>query len=207
MAKFDKVVKTYDTPIFQIYYLWVHKKCLSFIKNYIRGGFKILDVACGTGNFLKKLKKINDNIKIFGIDECVGMVDVARKKVPTGDFKVSDAGELPFGDNSFDLVSIIDAFYYFQDKGKTISECSRVLKPGGFLFLFYPAMDLLPNFFLDAIKISSRLLLYNLEEDSTFLPIKELVATAERNGFKLVKKKISFMHRLILFQLEVDNHP
>ena len=200
MSRFDRVVKIYDTPIFQLYYLWAHKKCLNLMKNYVKGDSKILDVACGTGNFLKKLRKINSNIRIFGIDDCEGMVNAARKKVPSGNFMVSDAGRLPFDDNSFDLVSIVDAFYYFQDKEKVISECSRVLKPSGFLFLFYPAIDLLPKLFLDVVKISSKSVFFNLEKDSTFLPINELISTAERNGFKLAKKKIKFMHRLILFK-------
>lgn len=204
MSRFDRAVKIYDTPIFQLYYLWAHKGCLNFIKNCIKGDFEILDVACGTGNFLKKLSKINSNIRIFGIDDCEGMVNAAKKKVPDGNFRVSDAGRLSFNDNSFDLVSIVDAFYYFQDKEKVISECYRVLKPGGFLFLFYPAVDLLPKLFLDMVKISSKLFLFNLEKDSAFPPIKGLISTAERNGFELVKKKINFMHRLILFKKALE---
>ncbi|MCX6720957.1 MAG: class I SAM-dependent methyltransferase [Candidatus Staskawiczbacteria bacterium] len=199
-SKFNKVARIYNTPIFQFYYLFAHKSCINFIKNTIKDNYKILDVACGTGIFLKKINKIKSGLHLSGIDNSEQMISIANKQQDVISFGVASAEKIPFEDNSFDLVTIIDAFYYFQDKKAALSECSRVLKPNQYLFLFYPAFDILPKFILKQIQITSRLLFFNLEEYSALPRLSEVEKIATENHLKTIKKKMLGMHRFILFK-------
>ncbi len=200
MSTFDRVAKHYNNLFFQWFYLWAHKRCISFIKDCIKKNSKILDVACGTGNFLGRLEKLNIGLELFGLDESQGMIVKACKKFKNINFLIDNAENLPFTKNYFDLLTIIDAFYYFKNKEKIISECSRVLKSGGYLFIFYPAMDLFPRIFLKTIKIFSKLFFFNLEKDTNFISFQELKNLTKRYGFKLIKKELKSLNWFFLFQ-------
>lgn len=198
--KFDKVAHIYNTAVFQFFYFFAHGACLKFLQPYIKDNFNILDIACGTGIFLKKISKKNNSTKLFGIDNSKKMISVANKIPSNITFKVADAESLPFDDNSFDLITVIDAFYYFQNKEKVLKECFRILKPNCQLFIFYPAADILPKFIFNLVKITSKSLFFNLEEYSEFISIKALEKLADSAGLTIVKKKIKILHRFILFK-------
>lgn len=195
--KFDKVAKIYNTPIFQLYYLWAHRACINFLKDYLKDNFKILDIACGTGVFLEKIAKEKEGLQLFGIDNSQGMISVANQRHNTINFEVASAEKIPFENNFFDIVTIIDAFYYFQDKEKSLQECSRVLKPNQHLFIFYLAVDTFPKFILKLIRLESKLFFYNTEEYSTFPTMQEFKKMAERSDLQIVAGKIQKLHRFI----------
>ncbi len=98
----------------------------------------ILDLATGTGDWIKELLKM-DAGKITGADIAEDMLFVARSKFshhPQEDiivFKEEDAENLSFEDNSFDLVTIGFGVRNFENITKGIAEIHRVLKPGGFI--------------------------------------------------------------------------
>jgi len=198
--KFDSIARIYNTPIFQLYYLWAHRACINFLKNNVKDDFKILDIACGTGIFLKKIKQVKTNLQLFGIDNSEKMIATAEQYSNKINFKVSGAEKIPFEDNSFDLITIIDAFYYFQDKEAVLKECGRTLKTDGHLFIFYPANDLFPKFILNQIWAASKFLFFNLEEYSEFLKVNEVKKMANTANLELVFKKNKLMHRFILFK-------
>lgn len=198
--KFDRVAGIYNTPIFQLYYLWAHRACFRFIKKYICDNFKILDVACGTGIFLKKLSKKNGALRLFGTDNSLKMINTAKKNCGAINFLQADAEKIPYENSSFDLITIIDAFYYFQDKEKVFEECSRVLKKNRHLFIFYPAFDLLPSYFLEKTKVYSKRYFFNLEENSYFLKRKEMAALAAKFNLEPIIIKTGKMHSFLLFQ-------
>jgi len=58
-----------------------------------------LDVACGTGYLTRHLRG-----EVTGVDQSARMIEIARARVPHGEFLVADALELPFPDDSFDRV-------------------------------------------------------------------------------------------------------
>jgi len=198
--KFDKVSGIYNTLIFQfIYFYIIHPLSFWFIKKNIKENYKILDIACGTGIFLKKIQNKYKNLQCFGIDNSEKMIGVAKKNENI-QFLVAEADKIPFQNNSFDFVTIIDAFYYFPDKNKAIQECSRVLKQNGYLFIHSPAIDIFPNFLIYQIKLISKFLFFDLEDCSSFLKIKELKKIAEINHFKEIRRKNILLNRLFLFQ-------
>ena len=94
----------------------------------------ILDVACGTGNFLlAQTEYFPDNrIKWHGCDLSPDMLSVAKAKLTKAiELTTADASDLPYRDEQFNFVSCNFAFHHFQDKVRCISQFHRILKPGG----------------------------------------------------------------------------
>ncbi len=101
-------------------------------------GFHLLDLATGTGDQLFTLCEGKTPIaRAVGLDRAEKMLDVARKKLDKFrttaeiEFAVGDATDIPFPDNSFDIVSISFGIRNVPDYRKALREIYRVLKPGG----------------------------------------------------------------------------
>ena len=97
---------------------------------------QILDVATGTGDLAIALTKANPE-SIMGIDISNGMLEVGRKKIKEKGLneiitlQQADSEDLPFADNTFDVVSVAFGVRNFENLEKGMSEIRRVLKPGG----------------------------------------------------------------------------
>lgn len=193
MANFDKIAPFFDNYLIQFCYRRAHQQCLDFIKNYIKDNTRILEIGCGTGNFLHRLEKMNKNFEVFGIDESGKMIEIARRKFQNINFQEGLAENLPFVDNYFDFIVIIDAFYYFEDKNKVIAECFRVLKPNGFLFLYTPSID---QFLSKVLVWLSKL--SPTESKSKHLCYKDLKLLIRDVGFQIIEKKLSPWPFLVL---------
>jgi SAM-dependent methyltransferase len=92
-------------------------------------GTTLLDIGCGGGG--SSILAYNRGALVSGIDPAEGLLKFARKRVPSGDFRVGDMENLPFDDNSFDLVFAANAVQYSEDRINALKEFSRVCKPGG----------------------------------------------------------------------------
>ena len=103
----------------------------------ITDGMKILELGCGNGAlWTENLDRLPLQITITLSDISEGMLRDARRNIGTEDvrfdFRVIDCHELPFEDNSFDLVIANHVLFYCKDIGKACGEIARVLKPDGF---------------------------------------------------------------------------
>jgi demethylmenaquinone methyltransferase/2-methoxy-6-polyprenyl-1,4-benzoquinol methylase len=104
----------------------------------VDGGSHWLDVCSGTGELAGYLNRYSRNgTKIFAADFSYPMLSLARAK-PFGNkinFTLSEAGKLPFGDGTFDLITISYATRNLNSTPEGLlhhfSEFNRVLKPGG----------------------------------------------------------------------------
>lgn len=96
----------------------------------------VLDVASGTGEpGISIAAKIGQG-KIIFTDLSIGMLEIARANALKAEIKnfetlVCDVSELPFEDNTFDIVSCRLGFMFFPDMQIAANEIARVLKPGG----------------------------------------------------------------------------
>jgi ubiquinone/menaquinone biosynthesis C-methylase UbiE len=136
----DKTMSIYyPKNYFQNYtqkYGCVSEKDLASIIRYlppIHPDSTILDLACGSGVLGERLKSSNHDITILGADICLPLLKWAV--FPTCQ---SDAGHLPFKDAAFDGIVAAAAFHHFPDIDVVLNECSRCLKPGGFLLAYDP---------------------------------------------------------------------
>ncbi|CAG8522638.1 7073_t:CDS:2 [Funneliformis mosseae] len=102
----------------------------------IQGGYKVLDIACGSGAWLLDLSTRYDNSHFFGID--FQEVYPQEIKPPNLKFTKADILEgLPFPDNEFDFVRQ-DSMSHVLQRNQwefVLSEIVRVTKPGGYIEL------------------------------------------------------------------------
>jgi demethylmenaquinone methyltransferase / 2-methoxy-6-polyprenyl-1,4-benzoquinol methylase len=103
-------------------------------------GSDALDVCCGTGDLALELRRrIGPDGRVVGCDFSEPMLELARRK--SGDqglpveFGWADALELPYGDASFDAVTIGFGARNLADLERGLSEMARVLRPGGRLVI------------------------------------------------------------------------
>lgn len=96
----------------------------------------ILDVGCGIGGSSLYLAE-KFGAKVTGITLSPVQANRAKERAQAAglqartDFQVANALEMPFADNSFDLVWSLESGEHMPDKVKFLQECKRVLKPGG----------------------------------------------------------------------------
>jgi ubiquinone/menaquinone biosynthesis C-methylase UbiE len=92
-------------------------------------GRQALDVGCGTGHHLARLRAQGwDAAGVDGSDE---MLAEARRANPDADLREADVGALPFDDGRFDLALCIEVLRYLPDPSNCIAEMARVVRPGG----------------------------------------------------------------------------
>jgi SAM-dependent methyltransferase len=66
-----------------------------------------------------------------GIDASLPTVEIARERVPEGEFRVGELEALPYPDDSFDVVTGFCSFQYAADPVHALREARRVARPGG----------------------------------------------------------------------------
>jgi demethylmenaquinone methyltransferase/2-methoxy-6-polyprenyl-1,4-benzoquinol methylase len=103
-------------------------------------GSDALDVCCGTGDLALALReRIGPDGRVVGSDFSEQMLELARRK--SGDrglaveFGWADALELPYGDASFDAVTVGFGARNLADLDRGLAEMARVLRPGGRLVI------------------------------------------------------------------------
>jgi hypothetical protein len=96
----------------------------------VRGGDRVLDVACGTGALtLAAAEIVGPSGSVVGLDANPEMLAVARHKPVPVEWLEGKAEALPFPDDSFDAVVSQFGFMFFEDTSKALREMMRVLKP------------------------------------------------------------------------------
>ncbi|MCX7546585.1 class I SAM-dependent methyltransferase [Xanthomarina sp. F1114] len=95
---------------------------------------KLLDIGCGTGDFLETAK--NDSWNIFGIEPNKQARDIANKKTKNAVFNVEQL--LEFEKNSFDVITLWHVLEHLPNLEKQISNLQELLKPEGTLVIAVP---------------------------------------------------------------------
>ncbi|MHB9022005.1 MAG: class I SAM-dependent methyltransferase [Halothiobacillus sp.] len=102
---------------------------------------KILDVACGTGDWLIACEK--NGARPHGVDLSEKAVSVCRKCMPEGVFFVTSADFLPFESDYFNMVSCLGSLEHFLTPELAINEMLRVGKEDAFFLFLVPNKDFL----------------------------------------------------------------
>ncbi|WP_374432254.1 class I SAM-dependent methyltransferase [Tabrizicola sp.] len=92
-------------------------------------GQRLLDMGCGSGMFASLASAVG--LTVAGIDAAPPLLDIARKRVPGGDFRKGDLETLPHAEASFDLVTGFNAFQFAASPARALVEAARVVRPGG----------------------------------------------------------------------------
>jgi ubiquinone/menaquinone biosynthesis C-methylase UbiE len=114
-----------------------------------------LEIAAGTGRVTRHIReRIPVSAKLIASDISEEMLSEAKKKLSQldVDWQIIDAQQLPFEDNSIDLVVCCFGYMFVPDKAKAFAEAYRVLRPGG--LLLFTTWDKLEH---NAVSYTSRL--------------------------------------------------
>ena len=101
-------------------------------------GARILDIPCGGGVALRGLKP-GQGVEYVAADIAQAMLDrtmeAARERGVADQVepRIADVGDLPFADESFELVVTFTGLHCFPDPARAVIEMARVLRPGGVL--------------------------------------------------------------------------
>ena len=106
----------------------------------LHAGERVLDVACGTGT--AALVAARHYAEVTGIDLVPELIDRAEQRAHAEgneiDLRVADAQDLPFEDDSFDVVLSIYGVQFAPDQQRAANELLRVCRPGGRIGLAGP---------------------------------------------------------------------
>lgn len=166
----EKVARLY-TPIQEKSNKEIYKIVIDHCEKYFTGSERVLELACGTGQFtfylchkVKCWEATDFSEKMVAETEKrsesvlkeLGNIDYKSKLK----FSVKDATNLPYEDNTFDIVLIANALHIMPDPERALSEIRRVLSPSGFLIA--------PTFVYDGKVNRLRLFIMNIAGFKTF---------------------------------------
>jgi ubiquinone/menaquinone biosynthesis C-methylase UbiE len=150
---------------------------------------RLLDVGGGTGRVSSAIHDLVDQVIVA--DVSFGMLDKADRSLlkPV----CSGSESLPFADNSFERVIMVDALHHVIHHADTAREMFRVLKPGGVLVIEEPDIR---TFGVKLIALAEKLLLMrshflDVDQIVRLFPDSEKTIRAEDgNAWVIVKKKM-----------------
>jgi ubiquinone/menaquinone biosynthesis C-methylase UbiE len=134
----DEIAAGYDRIAEKVFVSpWFYDEVLDVVREW-RGD--VLEIGVGQGVVLKNIgSRGGRNItSLTGVDVSERLMEMARKNVPEAKIIKGDAEALPFQDQSFDIVVMVDVFQYLLDFGKALGEVHRVLRPEGKLLITVP---------------------------------------------------------------------
>ena len=138
----DESARLYDTQVEVLFSGTANamrRQCIVPIAEFLRGRdqrkLRLLDVACGTGRFLRFLKEAFPRLELTGLDLSPPYLDEARRYLApySAAFEIGKAEALPFPSSTFDLVTSIYLFHEVPREVRRLiaGEFARVLKPSG----------------------------------------------------------------------------
>ena len=157
----------------------------------------LLDVGCGTAYLIDMLSK-EHRARYVGLDLSVEMINQAKaKKMDGAEFVAGKSDELPFEDNTFDVVTCSQSFHHYPDTDKAMQEVLRVLKSGG----IYILSDTGVGFFKMPGVIFGNFLYQRFGNtgDCNVSYLNKSIRDLKRNGFEIVKgeKVTTFIYTVI----------
>ena len=174
---------------------------IDFVKSK-ENKLNFLDIGTGSGEFIKTIKYNIPELNITCSDISKAYLDVAKKKLKKfTDIKFNNckAEDLPFDNNSFDIINSVYLFHEVPSaiRAKIFSEVSRVLKKDG-IFVLTDSLQLGDNNILDPLL---EFFPYSTHEPYYSKFIREdLIRIAEKFGLKMYYSKNAYLTKTIAFQ-------
>ncbi len=118
-------------------YVWRRgqERRLELIRRYVPlEGRRILDVGCGLGMYVARFRQFSE--EVYGVD--VDPEKVAQASLSLPNIYQAAAEDLPFPDNTFEVVVLNEVLEHVQDDRKAVAEAYRCLQNGGHMIVFVP---------------------------------------------------------------------
>jgi len=164
---------------------WVTDPLEKEAKNFPEGS-TILEIGCGTGNYIIALTKRLPNYTYKGLDLSVEMLKAAKSRSDTIEFKLGNADiGFPYPDNDADTAYLVDVIHHISDYRTFFNECFRVLKPDGSLLIVTDSDETMRR--RSSIKYFPEQLEIEL---GRYPKVEELHNHAQKSGFQLAGSDI-----------------
>ena len=136
ISEFAKAAKNYENDKAGIYKM-CRRDYPPILAEIQKGSFEtMLDAGCGTAPMLSLLTRKYPNAHFTGLDLTPEMIKQAKaKKLKNTEFVVGDCENMPFENESFDIVINSQSFHHYPDPQAFFCEVARVLKSGGKLIM------------------------------------------------------------------------
>jgi ubiquinone/menaquinone biosynthesis C-methylase UbiE len=195
---FDKQAPVYDDTNTILYSKYGKISCEN-IYNHLKDKEykKLLDIGCGTGYLIDMLAKEYD-AEYTGLDLSTEMIKQAKSKnIKNAIFVEGRSAELPFDDNTFDIVTCSQSFHHYPETDKPMKEARRVLKQGGLYILSDTGVG---PFKMLGVRLDDFLYRhFSNTGDCNISYMEKTIKDMERNGFMIVKaeKVTTFIYTVI----------
>jgi len=128
---FEKLASTYTKYKKRFSYYW--NDIISYLNYFLTQDLSILDIGCGTGDTLNKLK----GKRKLGIDISPKMIEQAKKNYSNIEFQVMDAENITI-EEKFDVILLSNVIGYFENVQDILSSLKKVCKPNTrIIFTYY----------------------------------------------------------------------
>lgn len=140
---------------------------------------RVLELGSGNGDMLRLIR--DKGAIVTGLDLCPAMI----KQCDGLDVKMGNACNIPFPDNTFNVVIAIESFMHFDSQKKALEEIARVLKPKGIVFIqadelfHYSIFKKIPYYIANVLRYGSK-----LEHKNTVNGLKMMFEEASLQAIK-----------------------
>ena len=132
----------YETELSHWWYRVRRKILLDLMRKQVLNRIqrpKILDVGCGMGALLKELENVG---VVHGVDISQEALDFCKKRGITN-VSLGNITKIPYPDNCFDVVLVLDVLEHVDDDTRGIREMRRIVKSNGTIIVFVPTFQFL----------------------------------------------------------------
>lgn len=117
---------------------------MKFLSDRLPLGARLLDLGCAAGEFVKAA--VEHGFDAWGCDYSEAAVAYGRMKYGL-QLMQGQVESIPFDDNSFACISMLELFEHLSDPLRALKEIGRVLRPSGLLFIETP--NYLPYYYVE----------------------------------------------------------
>lgn len=168
---------------------------------------KILNIGCGTGRTSEILEKFG-TVKSVEYDH--DLYEICKNKIQIDIIKGSIT-DLPFAENTFDMVCAFDVIEHVEDDQKAVNEMFRVCKPNGHLYILVPAFqslwsehDVLSHHFRRYKYKSLKRLFNNLGGQEIYTTYFNTLLFFPIYFIRIIKNKINLKSKHVIDKTDVD---
>jgi len=179
----EKTIRTYnkiasDYNARNLDHFWVNE--FNFFKSIVDGK-KIIDLGCGAGR--DGIVFTENGFNYTGIDASLGMLKIARKRVPKGKFQQMDFSKTNFPNRTFDSFWASASFLHIpkKDISRVLQEAKRITKKGGVGFISVKEKTEMDEGMINEEKYGG------LDRYFSFYTQQEFKELLEQNGFSVIK--------------------